>query len=144
MCLLRDNPGKLTIVIHSKEGTLQGDVFRSANYPIAMLPLAEKMRAAIPRTFQPCFADDSASGGAVEENTACLKYLRVHRSRYGYFPSPEKSWYICKDMDEPRAQEAFDEHNLPIQMTRVHQLLEFWFRFAGSLLTIKRALFRLL
>ena len=110
MCTLRDNPGKPAIVIHSKEGTLQGDVFGAANYAIAMLPLAEKMCAAIPRTLQRWFADNSASGGSAKDNTACLEYLCVYGVRYGHFPSPKKSWYIFKDVYEPRTQEAF---NLP-------------------------------
>ena len=47
-------------------------------------------------------------------------------------PGPEKSWYICKDVDEPRAQEDFDQHNPPIQMTCGHQHLGF---FIGSAAT---------
>ena len=55
-----------------------------------------------------------------------------HGPRYDYFLSPGKSWYICKDVDEPRAQEAFDCYNLPIQMTRGHKYLG---GFIGSLTT---------
>ena len=41
-----------------------------------------------------------------------------HGPRYGYFPSPSKSWYICKEADEPAAIKAFQQFNLPIKMTR--------------------------
>ena len=59
-------PGKPVHGIHSKEGTIQSNVFGASNYAVAMLPLEEKMRREIPNTLQPCFADDSTSGGAVK------------------------------------------------------------------------------
>ena len=58
ICPLRDDPGKPAHAMLSKEGTIQGDAFGAANYAIAMLPLAEKMRRDIPKTLQPWFADD--------------------------------------------------------------------------------------
>ena len=123
ICYLRDDPGKPVYIILSKEGTIQGDVLGAKNYAVAMLPLAENMRIAVPRTVQPWFADDSASAGRARDNAACLKFLMEHGPRYGYFPSPEKSWYICKAKDEPAAIEAFSELNLPIRMTRGHNYL---------------------
>ena len=53
-----------------------------------MLPLAEKIRIAVPRTLQPWFADDSASSNTAKDNAACLQYLMEHGPQYGYFPSP--------------------------------------------------------
>ena len=103
VCLLRDDPGKPVHVIHSKDGTIQGNVFGGSSYAISMLPLEEKMRREIPTTLQPWFTDNSASGGAAKDNTACLNYLMDHGPQYGYFPSPAKSWYICKKVDEPLA-----------------------------------------
>ena len=85
-----------------------------------MPPLAEKTRIAIPRTLQQWFADDLASSGTAKDNAACLQYLIEHGPQSGYFPSPEKLWYICKEADEPVAIEAFQQLKLPIQMTRGH------------------------
>ena len=88
-----------------------------------MLPLAEGMRKAIPESLQPWFAHNSSSGGKAIHNAACLNYLLEHGPRYGYFPSPSKSWYICKEIDEPAAIDAFAQFNLPIKMTRGHAYL---------------------
>ena len=60
ICYLRDDPGIPTYVILSKEGTIQGDVLGAKNYAIVMLPLAEKMRIAVPQSLQSWFAEDSA------------------------------------------------------------------------------------
>ena len=78
---MRDDPGKRAIVIYSKEGTIQGKVFGAANYAIAMLLLAKKKLIEIPKTLQPWFADDSASGGVADDNVACLHYLVEHGPR---------------------------------------------------------------
>ena len=88
-----------------------------------MLPLAEEIQKAIPESLQPWFADDSSSGGKAIHNEACLNYLLEHGTRYGYFPSPSKSWYICKEVDELAAIEAFQQFKLPIKMTRGHAYL---------------------
>ena len=88
-----------------------------------MLPLAEQMQIVIPRTLQPWFADDSASRGTPKDNAASLPYLMEHGPRYRYFPSPSKSWYICKTADKPAAIEDFQKLNLPIQMTRGYNYL---------------------
>ena len=123
VCFLQDKPRENKFVIYSKEGTLQGDVFGAVIYGVGMLPLAEGMRVAIPQTLQPWFADDSASAGRAAHNAACLNYLIENGPRYGYYPNPAKSWYICKEEDEPKALAAFEQFNLPIQMTRGHTYL---------------------
>ena len=48
LVFLHDNPGRPVIVIHSKEGTIQGDVFGGQLFAIGMMPLCSKMRAAVP------------------------------------------------------------------------------------------------
>ena len=108
---------KPAIVIFSTEGTLQGHAFGANNYAMAMMPLAEGMRIAVPQVLQPWFVDNLLSEGAAEENAACLEYLCTHGPRYDYFSIPAKSWYICKDVGEERAREAFIRRNFPFQMT---------------------------
>ena len=97
-----------------------------------MLPLTEKMRREIPNTLQTRFADDSASGGAANDNAACLNYIMEHWPQYRYFPIPEKWWYICKEADKPLARETFQRFTLPIQMNRGHNYLG---GFIGSVAT---------
>ena len=83
----------------------------------------EGMINVIPEYLQPWVANDSSSGGKVIHNATCLNYLLEHGPRYGYFPSPSKSWYICKEVDEPPVIKAFQQFNLPIKMTRGHAYL---------------------
>ena len=61
--------------------------------------------------------------GKAKHKAACLNFLIENGPRYGYYPNPSKSWYICKEEDEPEALAAFAQFNLPIQMTRGHAYL---------------------
>ena len=132
MCFLRDKPGENKHIIYSKEGALQGDVFGATIYGVGMLPLADGMQIAIQQTLQPWFADDSSSGGKATHNAACLNYLLEHGPRYGYYPSPSKSWYIYKEEDKLVAIDTFKQFNLPITMTCGHTYLG---GFTGSAAT---------
>ena len=51
--LVRSEPGEPALVIHSKEGITQGDCLAMSLYSIALMPLASKMREAIPKALQP-------------------------------------------------------------------------------------------
>ncbi len=69
-------------------------------YGMALLPLLKRMHKAVPDALAPTYADDTASAGKAMNNVVCLSYLVHHGPRYGYFPDPGKSWYICKVEDE--------------------------------------------
>ncbi len=43
LIFLHDDPGKPAIVLHSKEGSIQGGVFGWQLFAIAMMPLCTKM-----------------------------------------------------------------------------------------------------
>ena len=81
------------------------------------MPLDEGIPVAVPPAMQLWFADNLLSSGAAEDSAARLEYLCTHGPRYGYFPNLAKSWYIYKEADEERAQEAFNSRRLIIQMT---------------------------
>ena len=72
---VNDAPGKPAIILHSKEGVMQGDVYGSILYGVDMMPLAEKMRAAVPQALQPWFADDSSGTGEAVHVAAVFKSL---------------------------------------------------------------------
>ena len=92
-------------------------------YGVGILPLAEKMLAAIPEALQPWYADDAASVGPAIHNARVMKYLVDHGPAYGYFPNVSKSIYICKGEDEQTARSAFDEFNLNVKFVRGHRYL---------------------
>ena len=46
-----------------------------------------------------------------------------HGPRYGYFPDPGKSWYICKVEDEAVARQVFKANDLDIQFSRGQRYL---------------------
>ncbi|KAL7523344.1 hypothetical protein ACHAXR_000135, partial [Thalassiosira sp. AJA248-18] len=87
------------------------------------MPLAEQMRTEIPTVLQTWFADDMAGAGSAAHNAECLDFLMKKGPRYGYFPEPEKSWYICKGEDEAVARAAFASFGINIQYTRGHRYL---------------------
>ncbi|KAL7525831.1 hypothetical protein ACHAXR_001182 [Thalassiosira sp. AJA248-18] len=53
----------------------------------------------------------------VLHNVQCLAFLMTHGPKYGYFPEPDKCYYICKDENEGVAKAAFEQHGLVINFT---------------------------
>ena len=81
---------------------------------ITLLPLCKHMLLELAHGFQPWFADDLRAVGRAEHSAQCLAYLMNHGPKYGYYPLPENSWYICKVKDEAVAKEAFATQGLKI------------------------------
>ena len=104
------------VIILSREGCTQGDVDATMIYRITTLPQIKQVCADVPGAFVPAYADDLASCGAEQRNTAVMQALLLYGPYYGYFPEPEKSWYICQEDEE--ASRVFVEAGLPIQLTR--------------------------
>ena len=113
----------LAIIIHSKEGIAQGCVLSINAYGVATLPLMHDMRVDVPQTLPPWFANDTGAAGKVVYNIKCLAYLVIHGPRFGYYPEPAKSWYICKPEDEEVARQAFIDKDLGINYTRSQKYL---------------------
>ncbi|KAL3806424.1 hypothetical protein ACHAXA_007766, partial [Cyclostephanos tholiformis] len=122
-CLVRSEPGEPAIVIHSKEGITQGDCLAMSLYSVALMPLASKMREAIPEALQPWYCDDAGAAGKALPNARCLDFLVKFGPTYGYFPEPGKSHYICKAEDEPAARQAFEGFGLEINYSRGQRYL---------------------
>jgi hypothetical protein len=120
----RDRPGKPPIRILSREGIAQGCSLSMNLYGVAAhLSLLKRMRVSVPDALAPAFADGTAAAGKAVHNVACLSYLVRHRPRYGYFPEPGKSWYICKAEDKAVARHAFEANDLDIQYSRGQRYL---------------------
>ena len=122
-CLVRSEPGEPALVIHSKEGITQGDCLAMSLYGVALMPLASKMREAIPEALQPGYCDDVGAAGRALPNARCLDFLVKFGPTYGYFPEPGKSHYICKAEDEPAARQAFEGFGLEINYSRGQRYL---------------------
>jgi hypothetical protein len=120
---VRDRPGTPPIRILSREGIAQGCSLSMNLYGVALLPLLKRMRVAVPDALAPAYADDTAAAGKAVHNAACLSYLMRHGPRYGYFPEPGKSWYICKAEDEAVARQVFEANDLDIQFSRGQRYL---------------------
>jgi hypothetical protein len=122
-CLVRTEPGESLIVIHSKEGITQGNCFAMSLYGVVLMPLASKMREAIPEALQPWYCDDAGAAGKALPNACCLDFLVKFGPQYGYFPEPGKSYYICKAKDEDVARQAFESFGLKINYSREQHYL---------------------
>ena len=83
---MRDpTPGNPPHIILSREGLAQGDSHAMNLYGVGLMPLAEKMRRAVPQALQPWFADDGASAGQARANAACARFLIDNSDPYGYY-----------------------------------------------------------
>ena len=92
-------------------------------YGTAILPLARKMRDAVPTALQLWFADDSGTAGEARTNAACLDFLVKVGPKYGYFADPSKLYYICKGEDEAVARTEFEKLGLEINFSRGERYL---------------------
>ncbi len=113
-CLVRSEPGKPALVIHSKEGITQGDCLAMSLFGVALMPLASKMGEAIPEALQPWYCNDAGMAGKAMPNAWCLNFLEKFGPPYGYFLKPGKSYYVYKAEDEPAARQAFESFGLKI------------------------------
>ncbi len=117
-CLVRSEPGEPALVIHSKEGIMQGDCLAMSLYGVALMPLASKMRKEISEALQLWYCKDAGTAGKALPNAQCLGFRVKFGPSYGYFPEPGKLHYICKTEDKPIACRAFESFGLEINYSR--------------------------
>jgi hypothetical protein len=123
LVIVRRGGGKLAHVIRSEDGLSQGDPLAMALYDVALLPLGEKLRRAVPGATLPTFADDVAAVGNVVSCARSLEFLSEVGPIYGYFPEPEKTHVICKEEDELEAKVAFLTRGLDVKYSRGQRYL---------------------
>ncbi len=119
--LLCRQPGKEALILMSREGVTQGDPLSMALYGIALLPLAEALRAHCPDVMQPWYADNAAMQGTAARVASTMVLLTRLGPMFGYLPEPEKSFVICPLADEEAAKAAFTAENLPVKYCRGHR-----------------------
>ncbi len=83
-CLVWSEPGEPALMIHSKEGITQGDCVAMSLYGVVLMPLASKMREAIPDALQPWYCDDAGAAGEALPNARCVDFLVKFGPVYGY------------------------------------------------------------
>jgi hypothetical protein len=98
-------------IILSREGVTQGDPLSMVLYGLALTPLAETIRAAVPTVVQPWYADDAAMAGPIDGIAEAQRLLLEHGPRRGYFPEPDKSILIAPIATPPSALEPLAEFN---------------------------------
>ena len=67
--------GRACYVILSEEGVTQGDPLSMVLYGLALLPLAEALRTAVPSVVQPWYADDAAMSGPAKGVAEAMELL---------------------------------------------------------------------
>jgi hypothetical protein len=92
--LLRRRGGDCAIIL-SREGVTQGDPLSMVLYGLALTPLAQTLRAAVPTVIQPWYADDAAMAGPVSGIAAAQRLLLELGPSRGYYPEPDKSILIA-------------------------------------------------
>jgi hypothetical protein len=92
-------------------------------YGVALLPLVESLREAVPEATTTWFADDSAAIGKLLECAMCLEFLSERGPVYGYYIKPEKTHVICTEADEPQARAAFLSRGLMVNFSRGQRYL---------------------
>jgi hypothetical protein len=106
--LILRRPGRPCHVILSQEGVTQGDPLSMVLYGVALVPLAEQLRAEVPRVLQPWYADDCAMAGPVSGIAAAMALLETQGPRRGYYPEPAKSIFVGRPADLPAARAALE------------------------------------
>ena len=105
------------IILHSREGVTQGDPLSMVVYGVALVPLAEIIRAADKEVLAPFYADDVGLDGPAGRNAKLMGILVEHGPDFGYFPEPGKSIHVCDDVaDMAAAEEAFAARGLSVNL----------------------------
>jgi hypothetical protein len=107
LIIFRRGSGRLAYVVTGQEGVSQGDPLAMILYGVALLPLVEKLRVAVPEATTPWFADDAAAIGNALDNATALEFLAHEGKAYGWYAEPEKTHVICTKEEEPEVKAAF-------------------------------------
>jgi hypothetical protein len=106
--LILRRKGRAGYTLLSEEGVTQGDPLSMLLYGLALVPLAERLRAAFPEVLQAWYADDSVLQGRTSGIASCMAELKRLGPERGYLPEPAKSILICAPADRPAAESRLE------------------------------------
>ena len=81
-------------VIHSQEGTTQGDPMAMSMYAMATLPLIKRLPKS---TTQVWYTDDASVLGTITNLQEWWDELARLGPCHGYYPNPSKTWLVMKE-----------------------------------------------
>ena len=91
----------------------QGNLLSMILCGLALVPLAEELRKAVPEVVQPWCADDSAMAGPASRILTAVTLLQEWGPRRGHCPEPAKSVVVCGAQARPRVEATLA--TLPVQ-----------------------------
>ena len=100
-------------VLHSCEGTTQGDPLAMPMYALATIPLIGKL-SEVDSVTQTWYADDASAGGNLSDLHAWWNLLSDIGPKFGYFPNASKTWLIVKEELLDQASEEFGDTNIQL------------------------------
>lgn len=98
-------------VIHSQEGTTQGDPMAMPFYAIATVPLIKKLPTNVKQTW---YADDAAATGKITKLRGWWDQISRWGPCFGYNANASKTWIVTKPEFESEAIAAFADTNVRI------------------------------
>ena len=78
------------IVLHSAEGTTQGDPLAMTMYAIATIPLIKSLRTTQKEVSQTWYADDACTSGKIDQLYSWREHLSIEGPKFGYLPMLSK------------------------------------------------------
>ena len=102
-------------VLHSSEGTTQGDPLALPMYALATIPLIKKLHCHLADFSQGWYADDASAAGKIDRLRGWWSQLASQGPKFGYFPNATKTWLVTKEKHHTTATSFFA--NTGVQVT---------------------------
>ena len=78
-------------VIHSQEGTTQGEPLTMSMYVLATIPLIQKLKDDVNDVKQVWYADDASGSGKIESLPEWWDQRSTQGTKFGYFVNVDKT-----------------------------------------------------
>ncbi len=101
-------------VLHSQEGTTQGDPLAMPMYALASIPLIRNLSHSLDEVKQLWYADDTAAAGTITQLQDWWNHINEIGPKYGYFTNATKTWLVTKERHLSKAEAAFENTGVKI------------------------------